>query len=167
MNEKPTKAEMLDLTRVEFEALLAAIQAIDEDRLSEAGVEGDWSVKDTMSHISSWRRLMVEWIRDLLEGRDPNRPGPDESWDDLDDFNLAIFLANRDSPLESVLIEFQAAYREAFTLVESLTEEDLLDPQRFAWRKGYPLWQMVAGNTWLHDQEHRETIERWLEKKEA
>ena len=31
-----------------------------------------------------------------------------------------------------------------------VTEDDLIDPQRFAWRKGDPMWHMVAANTWEH-----------------
>jgi hypothetical protein len=60
------------------------------------------------------------------------------------------------------LADFHRSYARAYSVVEALTEEDLIDPQRFAWRKGDPLWHMVAGNTWEHYQEHRESIENWL-----
>jgi hypothetical protein len=66
--------------------------------------------------------------------------------------------------LERVLADFHRSYESALARVEALTEEDLVDPQRFAWRKGDPLWHMVAANMWEHYQEHRESIEKWLEE---
>ena len=43
----------------------------------------------------------------------------------------------------------------------TMTEEDLIDPQRFVWRGGNPMWHMVASNPGEHYQEHRESIENW------
>jgi hypothetical protein len=41
-------------------------------------------------------------------------------------------------------------------------EEELISPQRFAWTQGSPLWQLVAGDTYEHYQEHRAQIQEWL-----
>jgi hypothetical protein len=41
-------------------------------------------------------------------------------------------------------------------------EEDLIDPQRFTWAKGVPLWRYVAGDTYEHYLEHITLIQEWL-----
>jgi hypothetical protein len=46
--------------------------------------------------------------------------------------------------------------------VQSLSEEDLIDPLRFAWMEGSPLFYLVAGNTYGHYQEHIDPIQQWL-----
>lgn len=47
-----TKNELLNLLRLaraEWDALLASI---DEARMREPGVEGDWSIKDLIAHVT-------------------------------------------------------------------------------------------------------------------
>lgn len=165
MEENLTKPDILNLVRGEFEALHATVRQIEPEDLLTPGAEGDWSGKDILCHLSAWRRLYVEWTQDLLEGKDPARPAPDESWETLDEFNESLFLAHRDTPLQETLDEFVEAHKDSLELIEELSETDLFDPDRFAWRKGDPLWHMVAGNTWQHDKEHHETIQRWVNRK--
>ena len=47
-----------------------------------------------------------------------------------------------------------------------MTEYDLLDPNRFEWRQGTPMWELVMANTWDHYQEHQKTISNWLNNSE-
>ena len=163
--EAISKADILMHIRSEFDGLHRTIQIIPRADLEAPGVEGEWSVKDILCHLSTWRRLCMEWTQDLLAGKAPDRPAPDESWETLDDFNQTLYLEKRAVPLGQALDEFVRAHTDSLALVEGLAESDLIDPERFAWRKGDPLWHMVAGNTWLHDKEHHETIQRWLESK--
>ncbi|HJS29973.1 MAG TPA: ClbS/DfsB family four-helix bundle protein [Anaerolineales bacterium] len=167
MDEPITKESILLAIRTELAALNATLARIDRTLMTVPGVEGDWSVKDILSHLASWRRLLVVWTNDLIDGRTPNRPDPTESWGDIDQVNNSLYLETRDRSLDEALDEFASACEASTALVEGLTEADLTDPARFTWRRGVPLWQMVAGNTWVHDREHRESIEQWLSEREA
>ena len=162
MEESITKSRILQYAQAEFNALHGVVGQIDRDAMVLPGVEGDWSVKDILCHLTAWRRLYVLWTQDLLDGREPDRPAPDEPWDALDDVNASLYRAHRDTALQEALDEFVQAHTDSLAFIESLAESDLIDPDPFAWRKGDPLWHMVAGNTWLHDREHRETILGWL-----
>ena len=84
------------------------------------------------------------------------------TWDDLDELNAMIYSEYKDLSLETVLERFAAVYQRSLAIVESMREDDLLSGERFAWRKGDPIWRLVAANTWLHYAEHRETITQWL-----
>jgi hypothetical protein len=167
MEESITKASILTAIQAESEALNATLRRIDRADLTAPGVEGEWSVKDILNHLSSWRRLLIIWTNDLLQGRTPDRPDPTESWQDIDQVNDKLYLETRQRSLNESLKEFASACEASVQLVEGLEEADLIDPNRFAWRRGVPLWQMVAGNTWVHDREHRETIEGWLSMREG
>lgn len=157
-----TKAKIMNLIQSERESLERVLAGLSEEQMTQPGVESSWSVKDIMAHITDWEQRMVGWIEDSLRGEVPQRPAPGMTWDDLDRLNEQIYLLNRDRDLRDVLADFHRSYEGALVTVEALTEEDLIDPQRFAWREGTPLWHMVAGNTWEHYQEHREPIEKWL-----
>jgi hypothetical protein len=159
MESDLTKGEMLTLIRREREALDAAVQSLREEQPLRPVQAQGWTGKDIMAHVVAWEQNLIAWTEALLRGETPDRPAPDESWDDLDAYNEALYRRHKDEPLGDVLERFQRSHREVYTLVEGLSEEELLDAEHFAWRKGDPLWHMVAANTWWHYKEHRESIE--------
>lgn len=161
--EEITKQEMLDLINDEWIALEDVLRSLDEEKLDQVGVEGGWTVKDVLAHITAWEKLMIQWLQESLRGETPQRPAPGESWDDLDDFNERLYSDNKGKMLGEVLQEFTEVHARAIQAVSGMQESDLIDPDRFEWRRGDPIWHLVAGNTWLHYAEHRETISRWIE----
>jgi len=47
-------------------------------------------------------------------------------------------------------------------IIQAMSEEDLFNSGRFAWAEGEPLWQVIAGDTYEHYQEHQKQIQEWL-----
>jgi hypothetical protein len=164
VDELMTKSKILKLIQSEREALESVLAGLSEEQMTQPGVENNWSVKDIMAHITDWERRMVGWIVESLRGEVPQRPAPGMNWDNLDRLNQQTYMLNRDRELGDVLAEFQRSYEGALRTVEALTEDDLIDPQRFEWRGGDPMWHMVAANTWEHYEEHRESMDRWLQE---
>jgi len=165
MEKITNKREIITQIRDERAKLEHTLRAIPESELAVSGVESDWSVKDILSHIAAWERLMVSWVEASLRGEVPDRPAPDETWDDLDGLNEKLYQTHKNQSLSQVFKEFEDSYQASLKSVEALSEEDLFEAERFAWRKGDPLWHMVAGNTFWHYKEHRETMETWLSTK--
>jgi hypothetical protein len=165
MEEQMDKEKIVQQIQSEREALEKTLARLTDDQMAQRGVEADWSVKDILAHITDWERRMVRWIEESLRGEVPERPAPGLTWDDLDRLNEETFLLHRDEPLDAILSEFYTSYQQALATVEGLREEDLVAPDRFAWREGDPMWHMVAANTFWHYKEHNETIENWLKTK--
>ena len=169
MEEPTSKAQILDRIQDERAKLEGILETIPLSKMtipfagaSLAG-EGDWSVKDTLAHLSAWEQLMLGWVQTSLDGGTPDRPTPGESWDDMDLYNERLRQAQEDRPLDEVLAGFHASHQQVLEMLNGLREADLFEPQRYAWRRGDPLWHMVAANTWWHYKEHRETISAWLD----
>jgi hypothetical protein len=162
MDNPATKIQILNLIETEHEALQVVMRPLAETQLIQSGVEGELSVKDILAHITAWEQRMVQWVDESLQGKTPERPAPGKTWDDVDELNKQVYLANKDRPLVEVQADFAASYQQSIKAVAALSQADLFDPHRFAWRKGDPLWQMIAANTWLHYREHRLSISRWL-----
>jgi len=118
--------------------------------------DGGWSVKDTLAHIAAWEQLMVGWVEQSLRGEVPQRPVTGDDW--VDQLNARLYAESVEKSLAEVQEDFAASYRQTLALVERVDEDDLFDPERFRWRDGSPLWQMVAANTNWHYQDHREAI---------
>ena len=164
MDEQMTKTKILGLIRSGRETLEAMLDQLSETQMTQPSVENAWSVKDILAHITDWEKRMVQWIEESLQDKTPERPAPGMTWDDLDKLNEQTYLANKDRSLDEILVGFHDSCQQSLKVIEALTEEDLLDPNRFEWREGNPLWHMVAANMWEHYQEHRETIDNWLER---
>ncbi len=163
MNEEQmTKAKLLELIQTERQALEAVLAKLDEQQMIAPLLEADWSVKDTLAHIVAWEQHMAQWTKASVQEEPTDPPPYDLPDEELNAINTRIFAENKDRPLADVQKEFAASYQEALKLVQALTEEDLLDPQRFVWREGHPLWELVGANTFWHYAEHREAIEKLL-----
>ncbi len=152
---------MLTQVRAERARLEAVLARVPADRLTEMGVEGDWSVKDLMAHIAAWETQMVRWIETALRGDTPADLALSD--EQIDAMNTGFYVGSRDRPLGQVRAEFTASYLRALDLISTVSEDDLFDPDRFPWRQGRPLWYMVGGNTFWHYREHREAIAAWLQ----
>jgi hypothetical protein len=161
MNAHMTLATFLDSLRsgrAEWEALLAQIST---DRMTQPGVEGDWSIKDIIAHVT-WHEREIEGVlraRALVGS---------ELWDlPLDQRNAAIFEQNRDRPLNDVLEESRQVFPQLLELAESLSDEDLNDPHHF---QGMPEdwlpWGLVADNTFTHYPDHIASIRAWQNQQE-
>jgi hypothetical protein len=157
-----TKAKLLDLIQTERQALEAVLAKLDEQQIIAPLLEADWSVKDTLAHIVAWEQHMLQWIKASVQGEPTDPPPYDLPDEELNAINKRTFVENKDRPLAGVQKEFAASYQEALELVQALTEEDLLDLQRFVWREGHPLWELVGANTFWHYAEHREAVEKLL-----
>lgn len=164
MTDPTTKQEVLDLIIEGRQAFDAVLGKLSDAARTERVLEGGWALKDVLHHISAWERLMVHWVEQSFRGETPDRPAPDEEWDDLDGRNEVIFAEGRTLNEDEVLAEFLDSYHAALDVVKAMSDDDLFNGDRFAWRRGYPIWHLIAGNTWLHYDEHRRAIETWLDQ---
>ena len=151
-----TRAEFLDLlrtARAEWDALLAAVP---EGRMTVPGVEGQWSVKDVIAHITWHEREMLGVLQArALVGSD--------LWDlPLHQRNATIYVQNRDRPLAEVLAESRTVYPQLLAAVGELADADLTDAGRFADMPGdWVPWQLLAENTYTHYRDHMPAIRAW------
>jgi hypothetical protein len=135
----------------------AALSEVGVERMEIPGVAGEWTLKDVIAHIT-WHELqMIEVIQArALVGSD--------LWElDREARNAAIYEANRDRPLDEVLAEAAQAYRDLEALIETLEDEELNDPARFAnMPDEWEPWRIIASNCYGHYQQHIPDIRAWL-----
>ncbi len=144
-------------TRATWEALLAQI---DEEQMQRPGVAGKWSVKDIIAHVAWCESEIAPVLRThLLAGSDLWNLSDDES-------NEIIYQQNKDRPLHDIVNEERQAYTALLEAVQTLSDEDLNDPQHF---KNMPQewkpWQLIAGNSFKHYEDHMPSLREWLAKK--
>lgn len=164
--ETITKAMLLERMRAgraEWEALLAAVPG---DRMTEPDVEGEWSFKDILAHVT----IYEQWTADQLEGvargetamvvRPNLPPGADSG--DTDTQNAAYAAAYRGRPLDEITAWAREEYPRLLAAVEALPEDTLITPGRVPLMGGGALSELVAGNTYDHYASHAAAIRAWL-----
>jgi len=161
MQEDLTKSKMMNSITQERKLLEELIFSLSEEQLLQPTLEGGWSVKDIMAHITSWEGLMIGWLKTTKLGEIPQMLPPGLTWDDLDIWNDRIYSENKDMPLSLVIDNFHASHQIALKTVEGFSEDELMNPDRYAWRDGKPLATIVAANTYWHYAEHREQLLKW------
>lgn len=156
------KAELLDAihkTRAEWDDLIAQV---DRSRYEQPGVSGHWSLKDVLAHISWYEREIGHMlrIRSYAEGS--------EWWMlPLDEQNQHIYELNKDRTLEDVLAESRATYADLLSALETISDEDLQDPERFEFHPPGALpWQIIAQNSSEHYPHHTRDLRGWLARTE-
>ncbi len=159
IEEKLTKQDLLDQIRSEHGLLEATLARLTHAQMLLPGVDGVWSVKDVLAHISTWEHWMIQWTNSLVRGEKPVVPEP---WD-VDRMNADNYKRVKDFSLADVLEEFHLSYRDAVTLAEGLSEEQLQSNHLDTWPMGL-LWRGIADNTSGHYKEHRSDILAWIKK---
>ena len=160
MDERMTKTKLYEEIYAERDVLEATLAMLNVSEMMDPVLEGEWSIKDVLAHIVDWEQRMVLWINESLDG-----DGPDLSsdWSDeiLNKLNQEIYENNKDREYQEVWDEFQLSYQQSWKAVKRMTDEDLFEPHRFAWREGRPMWYIVEANMSGHYKEHNEAIKHW------
>ena len=165
MPEQVTKASILRQLSTGYTALEELLASLDEKDYLKQGVIPGWSIKDILAHINSWHRRLLSILNAAISHEEPPLAGPD-SVEALDKLNAEFYQENKSLPLNQVLADFHTSFQHIFDITQAMPEEDLINPQRFSWTHGQPLWQSIAGDTYEHYQEHLIQIQQWLAKSE-
>jgi len=161
--QPPASAEaLLDLVSCEWRELQTTLSRLHPGQWMQPELEGGRSIKDMLAHLTAWERRMLEWLDASYRGLTPERPAPGMTWNDLDRLNQLTFDENRDRRLEQVQQEAEAEHAKVLEAIGRMSDADLFEGDRFAWRQGDPMWHMVAANTWWHYREHREQVHALL-----
>ena len=156
--ESITKNELIEKIKENRKILEDLIANIPQEDMYTP-VEGDWTVKDILSHIIAWEQNMIRWIDITLSGGSPG--DFPETRETLDALNEAQYQRDKENDLTEVISNFSSSYAQSLTLAENVNEEEINDTDSFAWRNGRPLWYIIAANTYWHYEEHFELFEKW------
>ena len=152
-----TKHELLEHIKRDRARLEETVEGLGDEELAAPGPDGGWSVRDHLSHIAAWERMIVAHLRD---GSDHEIAGMDEASyaaATLDELNDQLYRLHGDRTVDQVRAEFRAAHESIVSYIERMPED----------RLGAPYWEedaektvldKIAGDTYLHYAEHAEWI---------
>ena len=158
MTEHIDKAELLGNMQAGYNTFEALLAGLNEAQMTTPGVNGEWSVKDNLAHLTAWHLRQLDLLQGVRQGKEPGiRLVQDSS---VDEINERFYQENKDRSLAEVLAAFRSSYQDVLADVQAMTDEELNKP--ISWLDDRPIWLWVAGNTYDHYEEHGGFIRNWL-----
>jgi len=135
----------------------AAIEGLSSEDMTAPGPVGDWSVKDLLSHVTSWD---VDLLTNLGKAQRGQKPGRTQ-WDPagIQAQNDVWHQELKDRPLERVLADYDGVHAQVLRAVSALTDAELEAP--IAWRGGQPLYKYFVDHIVIHEDEHGAELAEW------
>ena len=159
-----SKTELLSLIEREWSALMDVVKQLSFEQMLTPDA-GGWSPKDNLAHLTAWMNNMLGYHIDRRPAHEVAGVTPEVAADwDFNVMNAIYFERFRHQPIEQVLDELEQTYAKAHARLESIPFEDLMKPRHDDDPEKRPLLLWVLGDTSEHFEEHRETIEKMLNK---
>jgi hypothetical protein len=162
------KSELLNWLQEEYEQWEAFLDQIGPARMDQPGVNGDWSMKDIVAHLTGWNRRLV----DRLQAAQRGEPEPPPHWpahlEVEDDINAWLYESNRGRSVRTVLDETHQVFQQLLAVIEGFPDDvrvEHIEPEF------YLLWvgdeRFLTGEFFNHfHDDHEPDIRAWLAREE-
>jgi len=155
------KSELVDWLQKEYEQWEVFLDQIGPARMDQPGVNGDWSMKDIIAHLTGWNR----WLGARLQAAGRSEPEPPPPWPAHlqadDEINTWIYESNRGRSVREVLEETHQVFQQLFAVIEALPDDVRIEPEwRLVWVGDQ---RFPAGEFFDHFRDdHEPDIRAWL-----
>ena len=147
------KSEFLHTLQAERQRLEDKLAGLSEAQLTRHEAPEAWSIKDHLAHLTYWEQYMLDKIRRAVDQGETPQWVTDEEETNI---NARVYAENQGRPVKDVLAGMRRSLAQVVEQVQALSEEDLTDPNRFAWMKGVPLCKYIADEA--YDEHYREHL---------
>ena len=148
MSVRELRTALLDDMQHYRAALLASIDGLDEQRMTERTIDG-WSVKDPLAHLAWWDEQRYFAISRLAAGQGPS---PSFTENQVETLNALMREHREGLSLGQVLWELEFARAKALEAIAACPEGRLTEAEA----------RTRAGVR--HDRDHTEQLRAWRER---
>ena len=150
-----SKSRFVDLAQDEWNRLWVAAdeaaQRIQDEPAAQIADDGiEWTLPDILAHLFAWHSLLLGWHKQGLAGLTPAMPAAGYNWRQTRELNLALYREHAGSTLAAVRRKLKRSHTRVMSLVDGLSEEELLETGHFAWTGDHSICSYIAPNTVSH-----------------
>lgn len=157
------KSDYVQVLQAHQIALDDFLAGLSDAQRAQANVCGKWSTKDLVAHFPAWTRYVTSMVRAHVRKRPVT---PHELWGHAappshlkdDELNEWMVEQTRGWSFGEVAGVNREVFAQLIGTVELLSENELLDPELeiagLGWKKGKPLWQVLASMSHKHVDDH-------------
>jgi len=140
----------------EWEAFQKSFGDLPSDALLEPGVVELWSIRDLLSHVTTWEEEALMALPVILQGKPLRRYSI--LYGGIDAFNAQAHERKRGYLLDQVLQELAGTHRRLLAFVENVPDNAFTTENR--------LLRRLRQDTYAHYREHTAHISAWRKRKE-
>jgi hypothetical protein len=144
-----TKADLLDRIANARPALEALIASLDDAALNRRD-HADWRVRDHLSHISAWERMLIAHVTDGKDHKIVQLSPTEYAAADLQQINDRLHDLHKHDALADVRAEFAASHAAILALIDTLDAAALARPYWDDDPSKRPVIDKLTGDTYRH-----------------
>jgi hypothetical protein len=178
------KSELLNWLQEEYQQWGALLEKIRPERMEQPGVNGDWSMKDIVVHLTGWNHWLVLRIQAAGRG-EPEPPPPHlhctergavQGWpahlQEEDEVNAWIYESHRGRSVQEALDEAREVFQQLLAVIEDLPDDVRIEAVYQGERVFHHIWlgdqRFPAGQFFDHFyDDHEPDVRAWLARVET
>jgi hypothetical protein len=125
------KSELLNWLQQENRQWEAILDQIGPAQMDQPGLNGDWSMKDLIAHLTGWNR----WLVSRLQAAQQGAPRPPPPWpahlQTEDEINAWIYQSHHGLSPGEVLDQSHQVFQQLLAVIASLPDDVRIEPE---WR---------------------------------
>lgn len=160
------KTELLNWLQEEQQQWEALLDEIGPARMELPGVNGQWSMKDMVAHLTGWQPKLIADMQAAQRGEpEPPPPWPTHLQTE-DEVNAWIYERNRERSVSEVLDESRRVFQQLLAVIESLPNDVRIEPEwHLVWLNGK---RFSASEFFDHFRDdHEPDVRTWLARMET
>jgi hypothetical protein len=159
-----TKSDLLQRLQEENQQWQALLDQIGPARMEQPGVNGEWSMKDIVAHLTGWNIALVAQLQAAQRGEaQPPPPWPSNLQSD-DEINAWIYQTSRRRSLPDVMDEMYQNYAQLLAAVENLPDDVRIEQVEPAYHLVWVGEQRFFVDEFFHHfhDDHEPDVLTWL-----
>ena len=165
------KLELLDWLQEEYRQWEAFLDQIGPARMEQPGVNGDWSMKDIVAHLTGWQPRLTAHLQAAQRGE----PEPPPPWpahlESEDEINTWIYESNKGRSVSEVLNESRQVFQQFLNVIKGLPDDVRIEQVHQGGRVYHLVWlgdqRFPVGEFFDHyHDDHEPDIRAWLARVE-
>ncbi|UHA71851.1 ClbS/DfsB family four-helix bundle protein [Paenibacillus sp. 481] len=157
-----SQQQLLQLIAVQYDKLTNLLQELSLEQAIQPGVQGPWSVKDILAHLTAWNERLLRWVEECEQGLVPITPEPGYSWAQIHELNEQAYLQQKETPFPTVIQHFNTVHEQVVSRIATWSDEQLNDAHAYSFSDQQPLWTVVGFNSFDHYRAHLAAIYKGL-----
>lgn len=159
-----TAARLADILRAERAKWNALLAQVGPQRMEIPGVEGTWSVKELVAHLTWYERAVVDGAAQIANTGTFTRANDGVG---MDERNARVVAESRARSVDEVLAEADDVFAQLLQVIAACPDDLLNNAKLLGLPDDVPPWMRVANNSYLHYQQHAQSIQAWLARSEV
>jgi len=147
------KARLIHQLEKAWDEFKGSFGGLPDSDLMKPATIGDWSIKEIISHVTTWENEALKYLPLILAGE--KTPRYSIAHGGIHAFNAQMAEQKRSLPLSEVMAQMDDTHRRLAAFIRKAPEEQFVRETRFRHR--------LRLDTYTHYRQHAEAIRMWRE----